>query len=204
MAPTLCGLPAEIKQRIIITSYSLDMIFNLAITCRSMYSTFKVAEGIITYTILSQKLDPSHLAIAIAHHAAVKAPWKYNVDPSIPLPTDQTQYLNHVTAFCNQYLSKQGSELLLPVNSFTLPMGFYIENFDSVIQDMSYKYALHLIGPLDLPTWIERAKVSRVFYILDMVVHLFPRSPVTLDEHHGSDPSKHDKAFNKFWSCFAP
>ncbi|KAF2967720.1 hypothetical protein GQX73_g5867 [Xylaria multiplex] len=169
-----------------------------------MYSTFKAAEGIITYTILSQKLDPSRLAIATAHHAAVKAPWKHNVDPNVPLPTDQTQYLNHVTTFCNQYLSKQGSELLLPLKSFTLPMGFYIENFDLVVQDLSYKYALHLVGPIYLPTRMELAKVSKAFYILDMVVHLFPRSPVALHERHGSDPLEHDKAFNKFWSCFAP
>ncbi|TGJ79721.1 hypothetical protein E0Z10_g9038 [Xylaria hypoxylon] len=211
MASTLAGLPMELMQEIITTSHSLEDIFNMSKTCKTMHTIFKAAEGLIIYTILSQKLDPSRLALAAAHHAAVKAPWKYDVDPGIPLPEDQTQYLILVKAFCSRYLSKQGTELLLPATSFTLPMGFYIEHFDTAIRNMSHSLTSDRIIPTPRlgvacltapPTPVELTMVSKAFYILDMVLHLFPRSLVTLDEHHGSDPLKHDKPFDKFWSLW--
>ncbi|KAI0508971.1 hypothetical protein F5B22DRAFT_658746 [Xylaria bambusicola] len=210
MSATLCRLPPELKQNIMLATGSLQDILNVAVTCRAMYNALKDREGIITYTILSQEMDPDRLAIAVAHHAAVKAPWKYSIDMAAPIPADQTAYLNHVTAFCDLYLSKQATQLLLPIPSFTVPMGLYIENFDTAVENMELKIAYEFIPlewpfvNMDSPTWAEMNKVARAFYILDMVLHLFPRSPVTLEEHRGTDPSKHDKPFTKFWMCFAP
>ena len=213
MTATLCGLPPELKQDIMIATGSLENIFNVATTCKTMYDALKAGEGIITYTILSQNLDPAHLAIAVAHHAAVKAPWKYTIDTAVPIPADQTAYLGHVTAFCDLYLSKQATELLLQISAFTLPMGFYIEDFSLAVEDMSSYFARYSIFRkisrarfVNLPdaTLAELAKIAKAFYILDMGLHLFPRSPFSCDQHRGPDPSLHDQPFNKFWTCFAP
>ncbi|KAI1362977.1 hypothetical protein F5Y08DRAFT_257370 [Xylaria arbuscula] len=212
MTATLWGLPMELKHKIMITIDSLEDILNTAITCKAMYRALKAGEGIITHTVLSQILDPGRLAIAVAHHAAVKAPWKYDIRQSLLPPNNQAPYLEHVTGFCELYLSKQATELLVPITDLTLPMALYIEDFDAAAQELSV-WASDTLLPRGVPDYehdvfetntAEFGMIAKAFYILDMVLHLFPLSPVTQEEHQGPNPAYHDQSFNKFWSYFAP
>ncbi|KAK5633566.1 hypothetical protein RRF57_009280 [Xylaria bambusicola] len=193
MEKTLCRLPPELQQEVMMATGSLQDVNNAAIACKAMYSALKAREGLITYTVLSRKFDPGRLAISVAHHAAVKAPWKYSIDLAVPIPTDQTAYLNH---------------LLLPIPAFTLPMGFYIEDFNTAIEYMSFTVAKELVTKAahgdrycHAPIPIEVAKVVKAFYVLDMVLHLFPRSPCMICPSTSSGLVSRPRKVRKSRSC---
>ncbi|KAI3318757.1 hypothetical protein HD806DRAFT_539786 [Xylariaceae sp. AK1471] len=206
----LCSLPTELKYGIMSELASAKDLLNLALTCKAMNTSVQDAGGIIIYQILSRQLSSSEIAVTTAHYAAVTAPWKYKKDPSIPISTDQTTYLKHVTEFCGRYLTNQATKLSVPTSSFTLPMALYIEGFHATVQELSEERAtvgvqssnIAITDPI--PTKIEIEKIVKAFYIIDIVIHIFPRSPVTIREHHKPNPSKEDKAFNRFWTCFSP
>ncbi|KAI3323866.1 hypothetical protein HD806DRAFT_543996 [Xylariaceae sp. AK1471] len=180
-------LPAEVRMMVFTFTLinSAKDLFNLAISCKEMHQTFLNSQKIILPEFLSQ-LDPKELSIATAHYFATIAPWKYIKDLDVPVPQNREEYLQHVTAFCDEHLSKQGTELCVPKTSFTLEM---------------------LVACLEFqpdPTPVELAKVSKCLYIIDLVSILFPKSPVSALQHASDDISQHDHAFTKFWNCFAP
>jgi hypothetical protein len=209
MEATLCRLPMELTCGIMSELGSANDVLNLALTCKTMHSSVLNAGGIVLFPILSRHFDSAELALATAHHAAVTAPWKCRKDPSAPIP-DQTRYLELVTAFCDRYLQKQATKLQVPAPSFTLPMALYIEEFHATVQELSRERGAMCVETSDyvivdpVPTEIEIKKIARFLYIMDMVIHLFPRSPITIREQHKPNPSSQDKAFNRFWTSFSP
>ncbi|KAI3340541.1 hypothetical protein F4824DRAFT_517910 [Ustulina deusta] len=209
-----CGLllfPVELKIAVLsftLLNSSRDLL-NLAMSCKTMHETFKENQPHIIRAFLSQ-LEPKELAIATAHYHATIAPWKYVKDLDVPVPQDRQDrqdYLHKITNFCEQYLSKQGTELRVPVREFTLPMVAHICEIHSAIRAIAAKLAPKIVAcntSRPDPTPIEIAKISKCLYIIDLVGLLFPKSPVSELQHARGDVSQHDHAFTKFWSCFAP
>ncbi|KAI1754859.1 hypothetical protein F4782DRAFT_528215 [Xylaria castorea] len=207
-APGLLGLPVEMGMEIL--SFALlnssNDILNLAMSCKAIYNILNHHKTSILLAFLSQ-MDPSELAIATAHYHATIAPWRCTKDLDVPVPQDQNDYLCKITDFCEQFLSKQGTELRIPFQDFTLPMVAHIQDIHFTIRRIATKLVPRIIFAAQrwlAPSSVEMAKISKSLYIIDLVRLLFLKSPVTLEQHMGSDFSQHDHAFTKFWSYFSP
>ncbi|KAI0452948.1 hypothetical protein F5B21DRAFT_318170 [Xylaria acuta] len=212
-APDVCGLlslPVEMNMNVF--SFALlnsgKDVLNLAMSCKAMYNILMNNQPSILLAFLSQ-MDPRELAIATAHYHATIAPWRCPEDLDMPVPQDQTDYLHKITDFCEQYLSKQGTELRIPFHRFTFPMVAHIQDIHLIIRRIAATLAPLVMDdrerwPIPAPSSAEMAKISKALYLIDLVRLLFSKSPVTLVQHMDSDISRRDHAFTKFWSCFAP
>ncbi|KAI0003951.1 hypothetical protein F4779DRAFT_634330 [Xylariaceae sp. FL0662B] len=197
-------LPVEVKLEIF-RLLSMSDLQSLAFTCTNFYDVIKSSEGILVNNLLLEQLSPSELAISVARYAASTPTWTGSIRMHNATPEERQDYINKVTDFCNLYLSKQATELLVPKSSFTLKMGLKILDWRISVQPLVIeigRWWMPFGGPA--ATEAEIARIRKSFYILDMVTQLFPSSPVTLAQHQGEDVSQHDHAFSKFWSCFAP
>ncbi|TGJ84184.1 hypothetical protein E0Z10_g4568 [Xylaria hypoxylon] len=195
----LLGLPAEVKVSVLSFALgnSYEDILSLAGSCKTLYETFKMNQPSILLVLLCH-IAPRDLAIATAHYHATVAPWKCSKFRGVPPPPDVIDYLCKVTNFCEQYLSKQGTELRIPLREFTLPMVAHIRDIHEAIRAIAQRLAPEIVqsksdSPDADPSPVEIANISKSLYIIDLVGLLFPKRPV--HELH---------AFTKFWSCFAP
>ncbi|KAI1080594.1 hypothetical protein F5B20DRAFT_104370 [Whalleya microplaca] len=193
---SILRLPAEMKIEVMKSLPSIRDLRALLTTCGELYETFKGAEGVIVYQVLHNEIGPE-VPIAVADYAASRGMTFESWD----------DHSKQVTAFCNLYLSKQGTELLLPKPSFSLDMARYILEFRQDIDWLVEAIALQTMKDMNsqaAPTATEKIRIRKSFYILDMVTWLCPRSPVTQKQHRSPDISQHDHTFSKFWSYFAP
>jgi hypothetical protein len=202
-------LPVALRVKIF--SYSLENspkdLFNLVTSCKELHETFENNREKVLPAFLSRLLDSKELAIATAHYFATIAPWKCVKDLDVPAPQNREEYLEHVTAFCDKHLSKQGTELRTLKTDFTLPMVAHIVDIHNAISDLAKTMAPKIVACRHLqpnPTPVELAKVTKSLYVFDLVSILFPMSPVSARQHASDDISEHDHAFTKFWTCFAP
>ncbi|KAJ3558143.1 hypothetical protein NPX13_g9774 [Xylaria arbuscula] len=192
-------LPAELKLSILrfALSNSAQDLINLTSSCRLMYQTFSQNRRHVFQDILGE-LDNRELAIATAHYHATIAPWTYSRDLFVPISQDREDYLHKVTGFCEKYLARQGTELGVPLQEFTIPMAVDIRELHLDIAAIANTLAPDIVYdgiPSRKPSSIELAKISKCLYIISISLILFPRTPA---------PSYEDYAFAKFWSCFAP
>ncbi|KAI8948219.1 hypothetical protein F4801DRAFT_604605 [Xylaria longipes] len=194
----LLGLPVELSMKVLsftLLNSSKDVI-NLATSCKALHNIFMNHQTSIFRPFLSQ-MDPRELAIATAHYHATIAPWTYPKDLDVPVLQDQRDYLSKITDFCDQYLSKQGTELRISFQEFTLPMVAHIQDIHLAIRRITVLLGMSIVGRLSTSP-VEMAKMSKALYVIDLVRLLFMRSPVTLGQHMGLDRSRHDRAFTKF------
>ncbi|KAI0854522.1 hypothetical protein F4860DRAFT_120142 [Xylaria cubensis] len=204
----LLGLPVEMNVEVL--SFALlnssEDVLNLAISCKAMYGIFKNHKTSILLAILSQ-IDPKELAIATAHYHATILLRRWKKDLRAPVPQDPNDYLSRVTDFCEQHLGKQGTELRIQLQDFTLPMVAHIQDIHLIICRLATKLAPGVIYPTSrrpAPSSVEMAKISKALYIIDLVQLLLLKALVASNRHAGFDTSQRDQAFTEFWLCFAP
>ncbi|KAI1123461.1 hypothetical protein F5Y10DRAFT_270031 [Nemania abortiva] len=216
----LLSLPAELKASVL--SFALQNLakdfFSLARSCKAMSETVKGFQksillfiGLVTKGNSKEGLkeDSEELAIAVAHYHATIAPWKYSKDLDVPVPQDTDDYLRKTTDFCDRYLSKQATELLIPYEDFTVHMIAHVQDIRHIIDKITRTLAPRLFAITDAdpgmpPYPAEIARVSKCLYIIDLIGLLFSKSPVGFIQDPELDESQRDRAFDKFWSYFAP
>ncbi|KAI0113621.1 hypothetical protein GGR51DRAFT_506071 [Nemania sp. FL0031] len=213
----LLSLPVELHKSVL--TFALQNsdhdFLNLTWSCRSLYY---VVSKYPTFFFRLVGTEAKHIPMAVAHYHAAMAPWKYPRDLDTPAPRDENSrkgYLQEVTKFCDKYLSKQGTQLLIPREEMTARMIVHARDIQCVIDRIAMQIAPSILQireehqakrskrcPPASPT--EIARISKCLYIIDLVGFLFPKSPVGFEQVAGLDEGRRDHAFDKFWSCFAP
>ncbi|KAI1295936.1 hypothetical protein F5Y03DRAFT_399104 [Xylaria venustula] len=205
----LLSLPPELSVSVlsyVLQDSSKDLL-NLVMSCRTMHEILKNNRPAIFRVVLNQ-LDPKELAIATAHYHATIPPWIYPKDLSCqPNLQEEHDIVANTTRFCDQYLCKQGTELRVPLQEFTLPMVEHIRQTHLAIHVITARLASLIVSQGFVgraPSPVEIGKISKSLYIIDLVGMLFFKSPRSTHEHPRRRGKEHYRAFNKFWSCFAP
>ncbi|RYC58026.1 hypothetical protein CHU98_g8178 [Xylaria longipes] len=167
----LLGLPVELSMKVLsftLLNSSKDVI-NLATSCKALHNIFMNHQTSIFRPFLSQ-MDPRELAIATAHYHATIAPWTYPKDLDVPVLQDQRDYLSKITDFCDQYLSKQGTELRISFQEFTLPMVAHIQDIHLAIRRITVLLGMSIeSAQVEVMTKaiIRKLKSLEALYLMD-------------------------------------
>ncbi|KAI0438940.1 hypothetical protein F4803DRAFT_569083 [Xylaria telfairii] len=131
-------LPVEMQIKIcsfLLLHSSIDLL-SLIMSCRAMYDVFKNHRASVILPFLRQ-MDQGELVLATAHYQATIASWKCPEDFTTPAPRDQEDYTRKITDFCEKYVPRKSTELLVPLYEFTLAMVAHIQDIHLVIHNVA-------------------------------------------------------------------
>lgn len=201
------SLPPEAFALILSFLPTANDVASIARVSRRANAMFLGSEGHIMRQVLINQFGAKGLAMCVARYAAITSPWKQQKDGSDVTIENQDKYLGKITEFCDEYLSKQGTELRIQAKACSLKMASRIVFFDERVSQLAEHVAIHNVmevGVNTAPSKTEITRVKRTFYILDIMGQLLHSSPVRRRDHRSLCPDKQDTAFTKFWTCFAP